>query len=106
MGPSVKFVLAIIDSISQKKMGVNFFIRKKTIRGGGPRGGLAKDHKKYVFFFRTPSLSMLLSFLSVFNAGVHVHGANLTNELNSLVWIYPPLKLVNGFRELLQQAFQ
>ena len=32
MGPSVKFVLAIIDSISKKKMGVNFFIRKKTIR--------------------------------------------------------------------------
>ena len=33
-------------------MGVNFFIRKKTIPGGGggPRGGLAKDHKKYVFF--------------------------------------------------------
>ena len=30
-------------------MGVNFFIRKKAIRGG-PRGGLAKDHKKYGFF--------------------------------------------------------
>ena len=40
-------------------MGVNFFIRKKTIPGGrgGPRGGLAKDHKKYVFFFRHPSLT-------------------------------------------------
>ena len=51
MRPSVKFVLAIIDSISKKKMGVNFFIRKKTIPGGGgPRGGLAKNHKKYVFF--------------------------------------------------------
>ena len=49
MGPSVKFVLAIMDSIS-KKMGVNSFIRKKTIPGGGPRGGLAKDHKKYGFF--------------------------------------------------------
>ena len=40
-------------------MGVNFFVRKKIIPGGegGPRGGLAKDHKKYVFsFFRHPSL--------------------------------------------------
>ena len=37
---------------------VIFVIRKKTIpwRVWGPRGGLAKDHKKYVFF-RTPSLS-------------------------------------------------
>ena len=39
-------------------MGVNFFIRKKTIpggggAGGGPRGGLAKDHKKYGFFSGT-----------------------------------------------------
>ena len=52
MGPSVKFVLAIIDSISKKKMGEHFFIRKKTIPGG-PRGGLAKDHKKYRVFFGT-----------------------------------------------------
>ena len=36
---------------SKEKIGVIFFIRKKTIRGGGgPGGGLAKDHKKYVFF--------------------------------------------------------
>ena len=34
MGPSVKFVLAIIDSISKKKMGVNFF-RKIGHEGGG-----------------------------------------------------------------------
>ena len=34
MGPSVKFVLAIIDSISEKKMGVNFF-RKIGHEGGG-----------------------------------------------------------------------
>ena len=40
-------------------MGVNCFIRKKTIPGGGPRGGLAKDHKKYGFFSRHPSLSFL-----------------------------------------------
>ena len=38
MGPSVKFVLAIIDSISKKKMGVNFFPAKlETKGGGGPR---------------------------------------------------------------------
>jgi len=35
MGPSVKFVLAIIDSISKKKMGVNFFSRKIGHEGGG-----------------------------------------------------------------------
>ena len=34
MGPSVKFVLAIIDSISKKKMGVNFFSRKIGHEGG------------------------------------------------------------------------
>ena len=40
MGPSVKFVSAIIDAFSNKKMGVNFFHRKKTKPGrggGGPR---------------------------------------------------------------------
>ena len=36
MGPSVKFVLAIIDSIS-KKRGVNFFLAKLDTKGG--RGG-------------------------------------------------------------------
>ena len=38
MGPSVKFVLAIIDSISKKKMGVNFFSRKIGHQGGGVQG--------------------------------------------------------------------
>ena len=38
MGPSVKFVLAIIDSISQKKMGVNFFSQNWTRKGGGSEG--------------------------------------------------------------------
>ena len=35
MGPSVKFVLAIIDSISKKKMGVDFFPAKLDTKGGG-----------------------------------------------------------------------
>ena len=38
MGPSVKFVLAIIDSISKKKMGVNFFPTKLDTKGGGHSG--------------------------------------------------------------------
>ena len=38
MGPSIKFVLAIEDAFSNKKMGVNFFHQKKTKPGGGPRG--------------------------------------------------------------------
>ena len=54
MGPNVKFVSHICDLISERKNRGNFFIRKKTIPGvggeGGPRVGLAKDHKKYVFF--------------------------------------------------------
>ena len=37
MGPSVKFVLAIIDSISKKKMGVNFFAKLDT-KGGSVLG--------------------------------------------------------------------
>ena len=52
MGPSVKFVLAIKDSIS-KKMGGNFFHVKKTKLGGGggSEGSLVKDHTFYVFLF-------------------------------------------------------
>ena len=39
MGPSVKFVSAIIDAFSNKKMGVNFFTEKDQNAGwGGPRG--------------------------------------------------------------------
>ena len=57
MGPSIKFVLAIVDAFSNKKMGVNFFHRKKTKPGGGgSEGGLAKDHTFSGFFFRLPSL--------------------------------------------------
>ena len=40
MGPSVKFVLAIKDSISKKKMGVNFFSAKLDTKGGGGVRGL------------------------------------------------------------------
>ena len=39
MGPSVKFVLAIKDSISKKKMGVNFFPAKLDTKGGWGGGG-------------------------------------------------------------------
>ena len=41
---------------SKEKMGVNFYIRKKTIPGGegGSEGGMAKDHEKYVFFSSAP----------------------------------------------------
>ena len=52
MGLSVKFVLAILDSIS-KKMGVIFFLVKKT-KWGGVRGGLVKDHTCYGFFCNLP----------------------------------------------------
>merc|ERR550517_284105 len=39
MGPSVKFALAIIDSFSQKKMGLKYELSAGLLRGGG--GGVA-----------------------------------------------------------------
>ena len=45
MGPNVKFVSAITDAFSNKKMGVNFFRKKDQTwgGGGGVEGGLVKD---------------------------------------------------------------
>ena len=42
MGPNVKFVSAITDAFSNKKMGVNFFPEKRPNQGGS-QGGLVKD---------------------------------------------------------------
>ena len=54
MGPSVKFVLAIIDSISKKKMGV------KHEGGGGPRASCLWMQKIPIFIFEYfPYLSKL-----------------------------------------------
>ena len=61
MGPNVKFVSAITDAFSNKKMGVNFFPQKKTKRGGGSEGGLVKDHTFAAFFFLHPSLKCTVS---------------------------------------------
>ena len=38
MGPSVKFVLPIIDAFPNKKMGVIFGVAKKDTTGGGSEG--------------------------------------------------------------------
>ena len=44
MGPSVKFVLPIIDAFPNKKMGVIFCVAKKDKSGGGDlRGVCLKD---------------------------------------------------------------
>ena len=59
MGPNVKFVSAITDAFSNKKMGVNFFPEKRPNPGGGgwgSEGGLVKDHT-FPLFLLTPSLS-------------------------------------------------
>ena len=40
VGPSVKFVSAIIDAIFNKRNRVNFLFVKNTKPGGGPEGGL------------------------------------------------------------------
>ena len=50
MGPSVKFVSAIVDAFSNKKNGGHFFSPKKT-NPGGSEGGLAKDQTFSGFFF-------------------------------------------------------
>ena len=50
MGPSVKFVLAIIFSISNQKNGGEFFSRKVGHEGGGAwsEGFESSGHKKYI----------------------------------------------------------
>ena len=55
MGPNVKFVSAITDAFSNKKMGVNFFLQKKTKRGG-VRGRFGKRPYFCRIFFLHPSL--------------------------------------------------
>ena len=52
MGPSVKFVLAIIDSISKKKWGLIFFPQNWTRRGwGGPRASCLWTQKLLILIF-------------------------------------------------------
>ena len=62
MGPSVKFVLAIKDSISKKKMGVNFFSAKLDTKGGGVRGlrvcGCKKSRSSFL------NISLMLTTIS------------------------------------------
>ena len=57
MGPSVKFVSAIKDAFFNKKNGGQFFSREKDHTGGGPEGGLVKDHIFPEIFF--PNLSLI-----------------------------------------------
>ena len=58
----LKFVLAIVDEIFNKKNGGQFFSRKKDqTRGGGAEGGLVKDHTFAAFFFVHPSLIIKVS---------------------------------------------
>ena len=54
MGPNVKFVSPICDLISERKNRGNFFIRKKTIPGGGVQGGVWQKTIKNTFFFPAP----------------------------------------------------
>ena len=52
MGPSVKFVLPIIDAFPDKIMGVIFCVAKKDTKGGGcPRVFYFFDAIFPVFFF-------------------------------------------------------
>ena len=57
MGPSVKFVLAIIDSISEeKKWGLIFFAKLDTKGGGGVRGLRVCSRQNYLSSFLNISL--------------------------------------------------
>ena len=48
MGPSVKFVLPIIDAFPDKKMGVIFCVAKKdNPGGGGVRGGICLEDELF-----------------------------------------------------------
>ena len=50
MGPSVKFVLAIIDSISKKKKwGLIFFLAKLDTKGGGGSEGFVSVDAKITY---------------------------------------------------------
>ena len=60
MGPSVKFVLAIIDSISKKKWGLIFFC-KIGHEGGGVRGLRVCGRKNYRSSFLNISLKFKAS---------------------------------------------
>ena len=51
MGPSIKFVLAIVDAFSNKKNGGQFFSPKKDQTGGGGRGGFGKRPHFFRIFF-------------------------------------------------------
>ena len=53
MGPSVKLVLAIIDSISKKNWGLIFFLAKLDTKVGGGSEGFVSDATKltYLLFF-------------------------------------------------------
>ena len=58
VGPSVKFVSAIIDAIFKNKMGVNFF-PEKDHNGGGSEGKMVKYHTFPFFFLLNPSLTVV-----------------------------------------------
>ena len=66
MGPSVKFVSAIIDAFSNKKMGVNFFHRKKPNLGRGVRGGFGK-RSHFSGFFSSATFPNLLMLMKIWN---------------------------------------
>ena len=81
MGPSVKFVLAIIDSISKKKWGLIFF-RKIGHEGGGVRGLRVCSRKNYLSSFLNISLRPSSSLIhSIF---IHIpcaHAARNNTQL-------------------------
>ena len=57
MVPNVKFVSAMTDAFSNKKIGVIFFWKKKT--RGASEGGLVKDQTFPLFL--TPSLNHMIT---------------------------------------------
>ena len=88
MGPSVKFVLAIIDSISKKKWGLIFFPQNWTRRGGGARGlrvcGCKKSRSSFL------NISLRVEVQTVLSLPDHPFQRREWIYPFSPLYVYPP----------------
>ena len=90
MGPKVKFVSAITDAFSNKKMGVNFFPQKRPNRGGrGVRGRFGKRPYFCRIFFNPSLIDIFHKFFIIFHQCIHIvmmlKYEKLTIRLSSII---------------------
>ena len=99
MGPSVKFVLAIVDAIFKKKIRVNFLFVKNTKPGGGARGGFSRSlNFLRIFFCATfPYHEKVLSY--------HYYPPGFEQAWTPILYLTAPLcKLLTGWQMLCERA--